>query len=674
MKNGWRINKDLISLIIIVVLCLVFARNFLPFNKEILVGSSLPDAVDLFIAHSLSADSLKNLTIPFWNPYVLCGLPALAEPHHAIFYPLNLIFLIVPINIAYNYSVLLHLILAGIFMYAFARTIQIDASGSLCAAISFVFSSIFSLHIFAGHLNNILTITWLPLIFLFIEKYFKTKNSLYAILCGITLSLQIFSGHLQYVTYTVLASGLFLLFKFIKHPKERPGVIKIGLYIIILGIALSAAQLLPTLEFSRYSTRATNDYAFASSLSFPPENLITIIIPEFFGNALNASYEYWGRWYFWEECIYVGILPLILAIIALKLCKKNEYINFFSLLALLSLVAALGYYIPTLRNILRFIPIFTMFRAHSKFIFLTVFSLSILSGFGMQALFNNTQKSKIDKKQIIKIYVLIVLSLVIVYTIKSRLDFWALSWFRIVKFFLSMQERYWLFEYWNPGFLKMTFMTAYRGVIKFILLSGVSFTLIMLSKNTKIKSLIMKPIFLAFIIIDLWSFSAKYTKVINLPEVLWSEETVKFLKSDDTVYRIINRDSIPNVSSLYKIQTTEGNTALFPQDYADYMGTSSQIFYTDNNVLRSTPFTKNLATTGLKYLIIKGYAIDSKDFKLEFSDNKIKIYRNLNALPRAFMVFKAKTFVNKNSVIAEFESKDFDPKEYVILETTDKNK
>lgn len=674
MKNKKSIIKDLIPLIIIVVFCLIFARNLLPFNIHILAGTSLPDALNSFVTYSFNADCLKNFSLPFWNPFVLCGVPALAEPHNAIFYPLNLIFLLLPINIAFNYSAVIHLILAGFFMYLLARTLELDSFASLCAALSLIFSSIFSLHIFAGHLTNIQTISWVPLIFLFIEKYLKTRKTHFIIFAGITLSLQIFSGHLQYVTYTILAVSFYLLYRFIISPGERTNAVKAVIYLFAIGFLLTAVQLLPTLELAMHSTRTAKDFAFFSSLSFPPENLITIIIPEFFGNSLNGAYSYWGRWLFWEMCIYIGIFPLISAIISLRLFKKNIYVRFFSMLSLISLIMASGYYIPFLRDILKLIPFFTMFRAQAKLIFIAVFSLSILSGFGIDYLFKNRQNIKLTKKQILYTYILIFLFTAIVFVIKLRLGFWAGLWFKILAFLLSFQQRYWFYNYWQPDFVISTFLTAYNGIIKFILFLTASLTLIVLLSNKNIKSGLLKCLLVVFIFFDLWSFSAKYLEVFNLSDVLLSERATSFLENNATQSRIATKGIIPNISSYYKLQNLGGNSTILLQDYANFVASAQNSYDYGNFVFYSHP-SGLLNLIGFKYLVAK-YSDEPEPerFKFLFSDDAIKIYQNLDAFPRAFMVFEAKLFTNNKNALDEFKSNDFDPKKCIILETSDKNK
>jgi len=669
-----RFNKDLVSLLVIFALCLVFAKNFLPLDKEILAGVTLPDAADLLFAHSFSADLLKNFTLPFWNPYVLCGVPALAEPHNAIFYPLNLIFILLPTNIAFNYSIVIHLMLAGFFMYFLARTLKLGSFAGLCAASSFIFSSIFSLHIFAGHLNNILTIPWLPLIFLFTEKYFKTKKLYFILFAGIALCIQIFSGHLQYVAYTIVAISFYLLFRFIVVPNERLITLKAGLYLITSGLLLAAIQLIPTLEFVRHSTRTARDFAFFSSLSFPPENLITIIIPEFFGNSFNGVYTYWGRWFFWEMCIYIGVFPLVSAIIALRLFKKNNYVRFFSLLSILSLIIASGYYIPFLKNILSFIPVLSMFRAQAKLIFLTVFSLSILSGFGVDYLFKNRTKIKLEKKQIFYTYILIFVFAAIIFTIKLRFDFWSGAWFKLLAFLLSFQERYWFHNYWQPGFVISTFLTAYNGIIKFIVFLAASLTIIVLLANKNVKSGLLKCLIVVFIIFDLWSFSAKYLEVFHLPDILLSKRAIELLKEDNIPSRIATKDIIPNISSYYKLQNFCGNSAIFLQDYSNFIACAQNSYDYGNYVLYAN-HTGLLHLIGFKYLLTtQGDDYDKDQLKLIFSEDRVEIFENPHALPRAFMVFEAKIFTDKKHAMDKLKSKDFDPRKCIILETSDKNK
>ena len=88
---------------------------------------------------------------------------------------------------------------------------------------------------------------------------------------------------------------------------RRRWLVLAGVAGMFLGAAaLAAVQLLPGWDASRESVRSAGlPYADAASLSFPPENLITLLVPGFFGDIEQTSY--WGRWYLWEICLFISV-------------------------------------------------------------------------------------------------------------------------------------------------------------------------------------------------------------------------------------------------------------------------------------------------------------------------------------------------------------------------------
>ena len=83
-----------------------------------------------------------------------------------------------------------------------------------------------------------------------------------------------------------------------------------------LSALLAAAQLLPTAELIFQSSRQGGaERAFAMTYSFWPWRLLTLLAPDFFGNPAQGNY--WGYANYWEDHAYVGVLPLLLALIAM---------------------------------------------------------------------------------------------------------------------------------------------------------------------------------------------------------------------------------------------------------------------------------------------------------------------------------------------------------------------
>ena len=69
-----------------------------------------------------AAESLRAGWIPLWNPHQFCGTPFVANSQSAVFYPLNLLFCVMPVARAFGVSVWLHLRLTGLFLYGFLRS------------------------------------------------------------------------------------------------------------------------------------------------------------------------------------------------------------------------------------------------------------------------------------------------------------------------------------------------------------------------------------------------------------------------------------------------------------------------------------------------------------------------------------------------------------------------
>jgi hypothetical protein len=86
---------------------------------------------------------------------------------------------------------------------------------------------------------------------------------------------------------------------------------------LLLGFALAAAQLLPTLEFIAHSPRADLNYE-AVSFGLPIHELVSLIYPGYFGGSPA----------------YVGILPMILIGLALFLGRPRGEVAFWGVAGL----------------------------------------------------------------------------------------------------------------------------------------------------------------------------------------------------------------------------------------------------------------------------------------------------------------------------------------------------
>ena len=101
--------------------------------------------------------NLAQGTLPFWNPYIFSGTPFIAGMQSALFYPFNVLYLLLPIHLAINYTVILHIFLSGVFFYFFMRTLNVERFAVFLSALVYMFAATQICRIYAGHLSTLCT-------------------------------------------------------------------------------------------------------------------------------------------------------------------------------------------------------------------------------------------------------------------------------------------------------------------------------------------------------------------------------------------------------------------------------------------------------------------------------------------------------------------------------------
>jgi hypothetical protein len=327
------------------------------------------DLVGQFVAsRAFAAQTLATGHIPLWNPYTYAGQPFLGGFESAVLYPPNFIFLCLPLTVALNFSLLLHLVILGWGMerWAFSRGLHPWAA-ALAGVIMPLSGAVFP-HLYAGHLSNLCTMAWAPWIFLGLESWVTRSDRRGLFLASAAICLQILAGHVQYFFYTAIAVTLQAMIVSFAQLASRWRALPAVLGCYLVGMLMGAAQLLPGLAASTEGIRQKKlDYDFAAMFGFPPENFLTLIAPGFFG-SLSAP-VYWGRCYLWEMTLFIGVasLPLIALACCDSLRRRQACLDLAVAVPLL--ILALGVHTPLFDLLYGWVPGFGHFRAWSKFIF-----------------------------------------------------------------------------------------------------------------------------------------------------------------------------------------------------------------------------------------------------------------------------------------------------------------
>jgi hypothetical protein len=353
------------------------------------VSSPLGDIAYYFArVRRFAVVELARGNFPLWNPYIFAGLPLHGGFQAALLYPLNAIYLVAPLAQAIDLDFGLHLLITGQGTFAWARQRGVRPGAALFAGVVAMFCGASFLRVFAGQPTLVAANAWTPWL-LFIVDRTLARPSLALCLAGAAVgSLQILAGYPFAVFATGLVGGLYALLRW----RGWASPARVLAALAAMGLApllLTAAQLWPGLETSLETTRAGGvSYEFATSYSLPLEGLFTLLVPELFGDGEGLAY--WGRWWFWDASIFLGVATLVLAGLGVRYGPPESRRVALPLL-LFSLLLALGSRSPVYDLCYRLIPAFDSFRAPSKYAYHASLFAALLAARGLESLLRDAR-------------------------------------------------------------------------------------------------------------------------------------------------------------------------------------------------------------------------------------------------------------------------------------------
>jgi len=343
--------------------------------------------------------ALMEGRLPLWTMYLQSGYPIFAEGHVAALDPFNLIlYALLPVELAFSYSILLRLVWTSVGMYLFCRSAGLRVPSAFLAGFAFGLSGYTHAHI--QHLTLQAVASWLPWLLFFQNRMQSTRRdasptwTVWFFLTTISIAIQFVSGFPQVAIINLIPFGLISIVgvAFWNRPEnttarviarsilESLGITALS---VLLGAGIAAVQLLPAAELLNLSVRAQEmGVDFFTTYSMKPEVLTQFISPFWqLGKPDTFNQEYWA---------YLGVMPVMLAFFALL--QRDARTRFFFLLALGAVVLALGGFTPVY-GLLYYLPVFNRFRVPARFLLMLTFAMLFLSARGFEELQNRTRDS-----------------------------------------------------------------------------------------------------------------------------------------------------------------------------------------------------------------------------------------------------------------------------------------
>ncbi len=332
---------------------------------------------DISITHYPNAIFLRNTilqehTLPLWSPTILSGYPFNANPLSGLWYPPGWLAILLPLPLAFNMSIFLHLLWGGIGMVLLLRDEKVSAFPALFGGVIFIALPKLFAHYGAGHLTLLYAITWTPWLLFVSRKYlFSSHSTEYpvwrralrqpALVWALIL--------LADVRWAVFAGLLWWFTMLVHNSYERDKTSNhwfIGSLFVqtLIGSLLAAPLIIPLFEYVNLSTRANMGPQDVFAFSLSPEKVLGLFFPDFGG--------------FYEWVVYGGAMVMMLAAVGFARSHQTAATKCWMGVVFISFIFALGSNIP-LFDSLAGLPGLNLLRVPSRMIFITGISLAALA-------------------------------------------------------------------------------------------------------------------------------------------------------------------------------------------------------------------------------------------------------------------------------------------------------
>jgi Bacterial membrane protein YfhO len=435
MENGkWRMNRSA------TLSCIIFLA-FLPFIffwRETLGWLTLGDQdADFwfFPAFTFIAEQLKSGNLPLWSIYQYSGAPVFGQWHTGVLDPINWIYLIEASSRTLTMSLEIGFALSLLATFVYTRSLGFNRRACVISAVIYALSGFAVARTLYPSFLHIVALA--PLVLCFVDRLYQRGKWRDVAAGALIIAWQIFAAHAQPLVYSSLLASAYALFRLriadlrwrdgsmrgqgdgetkreeaslqefshsvslspcpLIDPSPRPPVPP-SPYLFLLqftlmfiaGAALAAVQLIPAWETAGQSVRREWPYDLFTMNSLHPVSLLTTLFPFFHGSGKTIyQLPYWGNyWHHNEAQIYLGLPAISLAMAGAVFAwrSRNRIAIFWSLVAVVGIILSLGKYSGPIARLLYHIPLISHFRSPNRHWIEVSLAVAVLAGYAIDRL------------------------------------------------------------------------------------------------------------------------------------------------------------------------------------------------------------------------------------------------------------------------------------------------
>jgi hypothetical protein len=625
-----RVTVRYLVLLVAAIVCFYW-RTLLTNQFTLIVGSEGVDQSYAWLHFWLH--SVWQGHMPLWDRYAFAGSPFAGEALPTAFYPLRLIFALVPLNhsgvvsprLFDEYLAFTHLLCAW-FMFALLREMERTRLASFIGACAFSLGGLVIRMIWPQYIESAI---WLPPVFLFLLRALRAERRdralLEAALCGLSLGMSVLTGGMAFfimqAIFVVTAICWYGAAK--QSASDRRGlsadwanVVVILAVVSVVAGGFGAIQLLPASEYSHFSIRFIDGGPIGADQKIPYHRLVPGIFPQsivtgLFANGFDGKLG--GEEFF---PYYIGVFPFFLAVIGIWKCWRNLWVRYLAGLAVVSFVYAWGSFSPLHGVLYAITPYLWLARSSDRFVYLTSFALAVLAAFGVDALLDPANRELWGPaKRVVKWVAITAAAALMVPAVFVQLN---LSIWTAFSLLLILASCGWFF--------RLSAKDAPAG---------------------------LRVALAVFVLFDLAAFSWTETSSVTgtgadrLNQMISLRGPAEYIRSRPGLHRVrVGVAPEPNIGDVYQIEAVFGGGPAMLTDYADLGGR--------DNLLN------------VRYTIRPASAADPAPV---YFDGTWKVFENPAAFPRAWVVHQAVVVPSHKAAFSQLDQPGVDLHQVAVVET-----
>ena len=322
--------------------------------------------------------------LPLWNPYLFGGVPTIEAGSGDILYPASILHFLLPLTSALAWKLILHVYLAGVFMYLAARAFGTSRLVALFAGSAYLLSANLVSLVWGGQDGKMYVTALFPAALWLLVTALDRHSWVRFLWLGVVAGLMVVA-HPQLAYYAYVALALYALVSL--WVKRHAGGAFLanglagGMVAVVTAAGVAAVVLLPMYRYLREdSPRAGpgRGFEYSASWSLHAEEAVSLFMPEFSGTDVQSE-TYWGKNPFKHNSEYGGALVFVLGIAALAGLKGDRRRWGLAAMATIALLYALGAGTPVFRLLYSVVPGLRNFRAPSLATYLVIVALTLLA-------------------------------------------------------------------------------------------------------------------------------------------------------------------------------------------------------------------------------------------------------------------------------------------------------